>query len=199
MNAGSFSLPSALVVNTNVSCFLHPLTLDVCLSIRPWSGDILTVNVSLVAVCFDFSLLWTSITISLLLIAPTRLLSTHPIWHTYYALSQPDCRLSPYRLFLSQLLILTHYLWHLISDWLGLCTRPICYNFSYPELLLFHIDSSLWSNHLRLIPYDILTPSSVSFTALYCGAQSARSPFRLFFSWLLSFTDCDTLCLTHNP
>ena len=57
-----------------------------------------------------------------------------------------------------------------------------CYNFSYPELLLFHIDSSPRSNRLRLIPYDILTPSSVSFTALYCGAQSARSPFRLFFS-----------------
>jgi len=56
--------------------------------------------------CYDFSLLWT-ITISLLLIALTRLLLTHPIWHIYCALSQLDCRLSPYRLFLSWLLILT--------------------------------------------------------------------------------------------
>jgi len=40
----------------------------------------------------------------------------------------------------------------------------VCYNSSYPELLLFHIDSSLRSNRLRLIPYDILTPNSVSFT-----------------------------------
>ena len=32
----------------------------------------------------------------------------------------------------------------------------------------------------------------------YCGAQSAHSPFRLFFSQLLSFTDRDTLCLTYN-
>ena len=60
--------------------------------------------------------------------------------------------------------------------------KGYCYNFSYPELLLFHIDSSLRLNRLRLIPYDTLTPSSVSFTALYCGAQSARSPFRLFFT-----------------
>ena len=76
------------------------------------------------ALCYDFSLLRT-ITTSLLPIAPIRLLSTHPIWHTYCALSQLDCRLSPYRLLLSRLLILTHYLWHLIPDWLGLCARPI--------------------------------------------------------------------------
>jgi len=76
------------------------------------------------SVCYDFSLLWTIIT-SLLLITPTWLLSTHPIWHTYCTFSQLNCGLSPYRLFLSWLLILTHYLWHLIPDWLILCTKPI--------------------------------------------------------------------------
>jgi len=74
--------------------------------------------------CYNFSLLWNIMT-SLLLIAPTRSLSTHHIWHTYCALSQFNCGLSLYRLFLSWLLILTHFLWHLISDWLGLCARPI--------------------------------------------------------------------------
>ena len=69
---------------------------------------------------------------------------------------------------------------------------------NYPELLPSHIDSSFRSSCLWLNPYDILTPSSVSFTALYCRAQSAQSPFRLFFSRLLSFTDHETLCLTHN-
>ena len=66
-----------------------------------------------------------TMTVSFLLITPTRSLPTHLIWHTYCALSQLDCRVSPYRLFLSWLLILTHYLWHLISDRLGLCARPI--------------------------------------------------------------------------
>jgi len=74
--------------------------------------------------CYDFSLLWTIMTY-FLLITPTQLLLIHLIWHTYCALSQLDCRLSPYRLFLLWLLILTHFLWHLISDWLGLCARPI--------------------------------------------------------------------------
>ena len=81
----------------------------------------------------------------------------------------------------------------------GLTSFIHCYNFSYSELWLFHIYSSSRSSRSWLNLYDILTPSSVSFTALYCGAQSAQSPFRLFFSWLLSFTDRDTLCLTHNP
>jgi len=53
--------------------------------------------------CYDFSLLQT-ITTPLLLIALIWSLLTHPIWHTYCALSQLDCGLSPYRLFLSWLL-----------------------------------------------------------------------------------------------
>ena len=86
------------------------------------------------------------------------------------------------------------------GPWLLRHTKPItCYNFSYSELWLLHIYSSSWSSRSWLNPYDILTPSPVSFTALYCGAQSAQSPFRLFFSRLLSLTDCDILCLTHNP
>jgi len=56
----------------------------------------------------------------------------------------------------------------------------------------------LWSDRFWLITYDTITPSSVSFTVLYCGAQLAHSSFRLFFSWLLSFTDRDTLYLTYN-
>ena len=94
--------------------------------------------------CYNFFLLRT-ITTSLLLIAPiwllfysllqsdcsfthcSNLIALNSPYMTYLlcALSQLDCRLSPYRLFLSQLLILTHFLWHLISDWLGLCARTI--------------------------------------------------------------------------
>ena len=102
----------------------------------------------------------------------------------------------------------------------GASEPRMCYNFSYPELLLFHIDLSLRSNHLWLSLDDIFTTLSVnptadwliSFThnpkliAIYSllithllQAQSVHPPFRLFFSWLLSFTDHDILCLTHNP
>jgi len=65
--------------------------------------------------------------------------------------------------------------------------QSFCYNFS-SELLLHTFYS--W---LRLNRSD-----SLHMTHLL-QAQSAHSPFRLFFSRLLSFTDCDMLYLTHNP
>jgi len=74
-----------------------------------------------------------------------------------------------------------------------------CYNFSYPEL-----PWTITISYLLIILIQSLLTQPIWHTysklsQLYCGAQSAQSPFRLFFSWLLSFTDHDTLCLTHNP
>jgi len=60
--------------------------------------------------------------------------------------------------------------------------------FLYSELLLYTFYSWLQLDHSDSLPMTHLLQ-----------AQSAHSPFRLFFSWLLSFTDRDTLCLTHNP
>jgi len=72
-----------------------------------------------------------------------------------------------------------------------------CYDFlsSNNDWIPFTHDSNLIA--IDSLPMTHLLQSSVSSTVLYCRAQSAYPSFRLFFSQLLSFTDCDTLCLTH--
>jgi len=68
-----------------------------------------------------------------------------------------------------------------------------CYDF-----LFLNNDSISFTHNSDLIAIDSLLitqllRSSVSSTVTYCGTQSAHSSFRLLFSWLLSFTDRDTL------
>jgi len=75
---------------------------SICSNTSVFSSDVL----SLCHWLLQFYLLWT-MTTSLLLIAPTRSLSTHLIWHTYCALSQLDCGVSPFELFLPWLLSFT--------------------------------------------------------------------------------------------
>jgi len=84
-----------------------------CIGEGDWGGTVpFSLYYFLLSICWwlpfllQFYLLWT-MTTSLLLITPTRSLSTHLIWHTYCALSQLDCGVSPFGLFLPRLLSFT--------------------------------------------------------------------------------------------
>jgi len=54
--------------------------------------------------------------------------------------------------------------WRISGERDLLLLKCLCYNFSYPELLLFNIDSSFQSNRPRLSSYDISTALSVNST-----------------------------------
>jgi len=80
---------------------------------------------------------------------------------------------------------------------MGVMAGCACYNFLSlnNDWIPFTHDSDPIA--IDSLPMTHLLQSSVSSTALHCRAQLAYSSFRLFFSRLLRFTDCDTLCLTH--